>query len=303
MSTMLTVFFDNILPIFLVAGMGFAFRRLAKIEVKPIARLTFYIFSPCLVFNSLVSSEIALAEVGRLVLFAMSSISTMAVLGFLVSRILRLSRVHTILLVIAVMAPNAGNYGLSLNQLRYGDEGLALALPYFFAQAILIYTVGVFIASLGKASWRDSIRGMTRLPVIYAILSALFVFALDIQLPSALSSGISIASRGAIPVMLIVLGMQMANVTEFTDLKIALPAVFMRLVVGTLVAFVLASLFGLKGIGFNTSILQASMPTAVATTILATEYDILPKAMTTIVFISTILSPITIALTILLLGL
>ena len=95
----------------------------------------------------------------------------------------------------------------------------------------------------------------------------------------------------------------MANVREFTDLKIALPAVGLRLLGGAIVAIIMASVYGLSGIGYNTSILQASMPTAVATTIVATEYDILPKAMTTIVFISTILSPITIALTILILGL
>ncbi|MCZ7672099.1 MAG: hypothetical protein M5U34_35735 [Chloroflexi bacterium] len=50
-------------------------------------------------------------------------------------------------------------------------------------------------------------------------------------------------------------------------------------------------------------IIEASMPTAVITIILATEFDLQPTAVTSIVIASTLLSPLTISLAIALLGL
>jgi predicted permease len=64
-----------------------------------------------------------------------------------------------------------------------------------------------------------------------------------------------------------------------------------------------AGLLGLTGLGRATSIIEASMPTAVITIILATEFDLQPSAVTSIVILTTALSPFTLAATIALLGL
>jgi predicted permease len=53
-------------------------------------------------------------------------------------------------------------------------------------------------------------------------------------------------------------------------------------------------LFGLQGATRQASILEASMPTAVMCTILATEFDVEPAFVTSVVFVTTILSPLTI---------
>jgi hypothetical protein len=83
----------------------------------------------------------------------------------------------------------------------------------------------------------------------------------------------------------------------------ALPTVSLRLVIGPLMAVGIAILLGLEGLGRSTSIIEASMPPAVFTTILATEFDLQPTAVTGIVVLSTLLSPLTVAATITLLGL
>jgi predicted permease len=59
------------------------------------------------------------------------------------------------------------------------------------------------------------------------------------------------------------------------------------------VGFVMATIFGLQGMAYNAGVLEASMPTAVLSTILATEYDVEPAFVTTAVFSSTLLSPLT----------
>jgi hypothetical protein len=68
-------------------------------------------------------------------------------------------------------------------------------------------------------------------------------------------------------------------------------------------ALFVAMLLNLQGLSRSTSIIEASMPPAVITIILATEFDLQPTAVTSIVVLATLLSPLTLALTINLLGL
>jgi predicted permease len=103
--------------------------------------------------------------------------------------------------------------------------------------------------------------------------------------------------------MLLVLGMQLADLKTIASLRLALPAIGLRLIVGPLIGLLVATLLGLTGLGRSTSIIEASMPPAVFTIILATEFELEPTAVTSIVMVSTLLSPFTIATTITLLGL
>ena len=201
------------------------------------------------------------------------------------------------------MFTNSGNFGLTLNQLRYGDAGLSRAVVYFTVSTVLVFTLGIFVASLGRMDWRMALRRVLQMPAFYAVILALLVYGFNIPLPSFVARGVEIAGDGSIPVMLIVLGMQLADLRGMSDLRLAVPAVTLRLVVAPLVALVLAGLIGLQGTGYAVSILQASLPTAVITIILATEFDLQPAGVTTVVLLTTLLSPITLTLAITLLGL
>ena len=54
MNAVLQVIYQNVLPIFLVASLGFFLRRQMGVDTKMVSRVAFYGFSPCLVFSSLV---------------------------------------------------------------------------------------------------------------------------------------------------------------------------------------------------------------------------------------------------------
>ena len=68
----------------------------------------------------------------------------------------------------------------------------------------------------------------------------------------------------------------------------------LRLVAAPLFALALNLAFRLQGPAFQAGILESAMPTAVILTVLATEYDVDPSFVSTAVFTTTLLSPITI---------
>ena len=67
-------------------------------------------------------------------------------------------------------------------------------------------------------------------------------------------------------------------------------------VFGCCLAAILAIPFGLSGLPQSTGIIQASMPAAVLTVIIAIEYDLVPGLVTTTVLFSTLASLVTVTL-------
>lgn len=303
MSDILTVFTQNILPILIVATFGFALQRVYQLDKRVLSTVVFNCLSPCLVFTSLVKSQLPGEELLQLVAFALLSLFAMGVLALLLARALRLSRQETAAFVIVIIFVNGGNFGLTLNQLRYGDEGLSRAIVYYMVNTFLAYTLGVFIASAGELSAREAVARLSKIPAIYAAALAVVVYGFAIPLPAPLLRGLEIAGSGAIPAMLVILGMQIADLRGGLSPRLAVPALSVRLLVGPVMGVLVATLLGLQGLSRSTSIIEASMPTAVFTIILATEFGLQPTFVTGIVVVSTLLSPLTVAATISLLGL
>jgi predicted permease len=93
--------------------------------------------------------------------------------------------------------------------------------------------------------------------------------------------------------MLILLGVQLTSL-EFSEHRRALQlSVGLRLIVAPLIALLFAALFRLQTIPRQASVTEASMPGMVSATVLATEYDLDNKLVTAVIFISTLLSPLT----------
>jgi hypothetical protein len=69
--------------------------------------------------------------------------------------------------------------------------------------------------------------------------------------------------------------------------------VALRLIVSMALGFGLAYVIGLTGATRQAGILQTAMPVAVVTTILAVEFKVEPAFVTSVVFLSTLLSPLT----------
>ena len=296
MSVLLSIFVDDVLPIFLVAGVGFLLARCLRIDVRVVSRVAFNALSPCLVFTLLMHSRIGASEFGRLGIFSLCSILGIGVLAWLVARLLRLDRATAASFLLVVMFSNTGNFGLSAVMLAFGSDALARGTIYFVISSALMYTVGVFLASSGKRSAREALWGILKVPAVYGVATATLFLATGWRFPSPVRTGIDLLSGAALPVMMLVLGMQFERAAKpERPLLVALASV-LTLVVAPLLAFALADLLGLAGSARQAAVLESSMPAAIMTTILALEYDASPSFVTAVVFVTTLASPLTVTL-------
>ena len=293
MAVLISIFVSDILPIFLVASVGFLLARRLDASVKTLAQVVLYALVPCLVFKMLVTSKMTGPEVGRMALLAVLVTTVMGLLARVAAIPLGLSRAELSAFLLVVMFSNGGNYGLPVVLFAFGTEALSHGTVFFVTSSMLTYTIGVFLAASGRRSVRHAILGITRIPAIYGVAVALFVLASGISIPLPLMRPIGLLSDAALPMMVLVLGMQLGRATvPRRPLAIGV-AVGLSLLAAPVVALGLTSILGLSGAARQAGIILASMPTAVVTTILALEFDIEPAFVTNAVFISTLLSPLT----------
>lgn len=288
-----SIFASDILPIFVIAGVGFVLARFRDASVKTLSRVVFNALAPCLAFNLLVTSKMSGVEFGRMSLFCIVFTAIIGVVARMAAVPLRLERPALIGFLLAVMFSNAGNYGLPLVLFAFGREALSHATVFFVTSAVLAYTVGVFLAATGRRSAKRAATGVAKVPPVYGVLAAGIVLATGLEVPLALSRPIALLSDAALPMMMLVLGMQLERATKPERPLAVAVAVALSLVGGPIIAFGLASAFGLTGPAWQAAIVQASMPAAVITTIIALEFDVAPSLVTNVVFASTLLSPFT----------
>ena len=292
MDALLKLFSNNILPIFLTAGAGFLLGKAIDINPRTISRVTFYIFSPCLVFNLLTVNQLGSGESLQIVGYAIAVTLLICLVTFLLGKAIKLERTMLVAVMLTTTFTNAGNFGLSLNAFAYGDEVMAYAGLYFVMSASLMYTLGVLIASMGQANLKESLISLIKLPTIYAVVLAFLFNALDWTLPLPLERTTSLLGQAAIPTMLVLLGLQLGRANLSGQVKEMGVANILRLVVAPALAIALAYAFGLQGHAFQAGVTEASMPTAVMATVLATEFDVHPAFVTTVVTTTTLLSPL-----------
>ncbi|MDR5708714.1 MAG: AEC family transporter [Armatimonadota bacterium] len=265
--------FHVMLPVALLTGLGAWLGRRRPVDVRSLSTVSIYLFSPALVFDSLLRSSSLAAHAFPLVLTVVFHLLGLLLGGLAAARFLKLGRPQTGAFLLPVVMYNAGNYGLPLNFLAFGEEGLRLALVVF----VTMGTVGTLLGSL-VAAWgadgevRRALRSVLELPVVYAATAALLALLLHWAPPEPIQRAVRLLAAGAIPLLLVTLGIQLVQPRTLRWSRPLGLAVLLRLVASPLLAAGLAHAVGLEGLVRRVAILQAAMPSAVNAFLYASEF-------------------------------
>jgi len=295
-TTLLSILISDVVPIFAIAAIGFLLERRLGGSVKFLSSVSFHALSPCLVFSQLVGSSMSAADAGRMAAFCLLLTSIMGFAARVVAGSLQLEAKTRTSFLLTVMFSNSGNFALPVILFAFGREGLAHASIYFVTSAVVIYTAGVFIAVHGGHGFQKAMAGIVRVPSLYALAAAFIFLITRTEVPIAIMRPIGMLSDAAIPTMLLVLGMQLQRAT-FPERPVAvLVAVALSLFVAPVIGLGLSTALGMTGVARSVAIVVSAMPAAVVTTVLALEFNLDSAFVTSVVFVSTLLSPVTLVL-------
>lgn len=296
MPQLFIIFLNILTPVFGLVLLGYWVGPRLEIDARSISRVAYYILAPAFLFNVFSNATLEADMMLRMAGYAVVVALLTGVAAFLIARMMKLSADLISAFVLLGVFGNVGNFGFPIIQFKFGLEAIVEASVYFIVLSPVGFIVGVAAATWNRDGRLGAIAAVFKTPVVVAAVPSLLVSFLEIPIPLALSRIIELLAGGMIPLMLLTLGLQMANITDIKLDRNVFVASLTRLVIGPLLGVALAAPFALSEIARGTGILQAAMPAAVFTSLIALEHRLLPEFITTSVLISTLLSALTLTI-------
>jgi predicted permease len=285
-----------ILPTFFVILVGYLVGRFTRINMAPVVDVALYIGMPALVFVSLLNKEIVLLDAVKIWVAALVVMFGVMLVAWVVFKLLR--QKHSGLYIpIAMM--NTANIPFPVIYLAYGAEGLIGATLYYIPNVIMTYTLGIYVMA-GK-HWKENIKEILRQPVIYAGILALVLNLSGVTVPQLIYNPLDFLSKMAIPLVLIILGFNLSRV-RLTSLPTTILACVLRIGVGLAIGWTMVWALNITGVFRSVVILDSAMPAAAASALLAAKYQNEAEMVSSVVFLTTLVSLVTIPFLLYILG-
>jgi len=297
----LNILFNITLPIFVLVGIGVILDKAFDVDLRTLTRLVFYVFSPAIVFDTLVQSSLSLSELASIGLYATLHALVMFAVGFGLFSLKPFRDRRTILTLGSVFI-NSGNYGFPLMLLAFGDYGLSVIAVVLMTQVVLLNSGGLLFLLGDSSTVGQSVKETFKLPVTYALILGFIVRGIGLKLPTLLTIPLEHFTTGYIAVALLTLGVQLHRSEIAGDMLPMAGIVGVRLLISPLVAAGLALLLGFSANLTAVLIVAAGLPVAVNVFILANEFNRNPSFASRAVFWTTLLTAITIPVLLLIVG-
>ncbi len=282
MSLMLNIFLNNIFPLFFMVFLGILLGRAFSLDVFTMGKFNIYIFMPVFIFYQLYTTEIpaSLLKVG---IFSLILLAVTWLLSLIIIKLGNYPRSIGNAFLNSVLFFNSGNFGLPLITLIFQgspwqNQAVTAQIMVLLVQNTCMNTLGFLNADNGRMHWKESLLGVLKMPVIYAVFLAFGLKAFPVRLESLFFWPTLVYLKGGmIPVALTLLGVQLGKTRfDIRDFRIY-SAVLTRLLLVPAAAYLLIRFFGFTGVVAQTLLIGSGLPSAVTTALIALERDNEPE--------------------------
>lgn len=290
---MLQVFVEVLVPVYAIVVVGYAIARLVGIEPPALASLSYWILGPAFIFDVLAYADLAPDVVVGVVTASLIGMALVALVAVLAMRVIGADFSRVAATVLTSIHGNVGNFGLAICAFAFG----VTALPIAGIVMVTVNTVGI-VTGVGLATIRRGSLGRAVVtgflsPLALAVIPALVVNLSNAQMPVWIDRPISLLAAALIPVMLLTLGIQIAGMPRALPARLVTVPIGVKLVLSPLAAFLAVTILGLGGTAAQVVVLQAAMPAAVFTSLIALKHDLDADYVTSVVLTGTLVSVIT----------
>ena len=277
----------QLLPVIVCTGIGVYWGMARKdYPAEFVSNLAISIATPCLVFYTLVSTQLNNA---LLLKVALAAVLLIVIMALIAAVLLRIFHLPVLFLLPCATFPNAGNLGLPMSQLAFGDDGLVIAVALFAIFSFVQHTLAVSV--LVWANRREPSVQTVKRSFPYAValmgISAVLFKAFDITVPAPILNSSKLVGSLAVPMMLISLGYALSTIKQSSVAEGAKLAAA-RLLTGFLSGLVLIWLLDLPELVGAVLVQQVMLPVAVVNYIYTQRFTSLGNTAASAVLISTL---------------
>ena len=271
-----SIFATAILPVVAMAALGYVLGWAKDPDVAPLNTTVVYVLAPALIFHSVATTALSGGTLVRIAAGVAAFTLVMTLIAEAVGRTVGVREPLLSALVLVSAFSNSGNYGVPLSEFAFGATGRATAVIFLTAQGVLMYTLGVYIAARsGSDDWTEGIKRVFTVPLVYAVAAALVGRELDV-LPAPGSTAmetVGLLGDSSIPVMLIILGIELAGTDYGATLRTVGTATVLKMAVAPVVGLGIAVALGFGDVTVSrVFVVECATPSAITPLILLIEF-------------------------------
>ncbi|MCD7035843.1 AEC family transporter [Metabacillus sp. GX 13764] len=295
-----------VLPIFCIFLLGFIGKKMMNFDVKSLSKMALFLMTPVLAFRTFYENALSwnyFYFAIFLILLCGVLILLNYVIGFM--RGWDSSSICSSILSSAFM--NNGNYGTPVVLFVFGKAGLNFAVILMVIQQLIMCTIGLYYAAKGSLDPERKVsplKEIFRMPIVYGAVLGLLCQIFSVGISPDMYTAISMVADSTIPTVMIILGMQLADISlkKLEKERLAY-SLILKMAISPIAAFVIASFLPVDHMVKQIMVITAAMPTAANTTMYALQFNTKPEFVSSATLLSTLLSivalPIVISLALL----
>lgn len=203
-----------------------------------------------------------------------------------------------------IVFANTGFMGYPVVDALYGKEGIFYTAIYNLAFTVLIWTFGVYL--MKRTDDHEVTRNFATImqkmlsPALFAVIIGFTLFLFSIPIPTTIYKTLEIVGGATTPLSMMFIGFILAEIPlkDIADGKNMVAVTLVRLIILPFLVYVALKAFGFSGFLLNIPVLITAMPAAANTAILSARYNNDFKLASKLIFVTTLLSIMTIPLVI-----
>jgi hypothetical protein len=280
--------FGVLFPVFFIVGIGyFLGKQKSDIDTTFITNYSANFGAPALFIFAITSSGVTYSVFSEYFIYSVIALTCFAITGVIFLFFLKkdISRELP-----PFFLPNTGNMGIPICLFAYGSLGMGVAAAISSLVVLLHFTANIFLASK-----KFDIKIILKSPSTYAVIVAVAFLYFDLEMPKFVLNTVMLLGYTMIVLILMSLGVSLTQMKVFS-IKTSLISSIGRVIVGPIIGFTLIKIFNLSGYAAGVLLIQASMPSAILTYLIASMYS--PKEIvdniSSMIVVSTLMSLITV---------
>ncbi|MEM1172964.1 MAG: AEC family transporter [Cyanobacteria bacterium P01_H01_bin.35] len=279
-----------VFPVGCIVLIGFIFGKNFSLDEPTLSRLALYVLFPALLTDLMYRTTIGIEEaIGIFIAFGLTYL-LLCLISWGIGRKLGFSESLQKSLLATTALSNSGNMGLPVTLFALGEAGLERAVIYLISWNLIVFST--MPAILKGGGFRSGIIFTLKVPIIWGMILGLTLNVLDIELPLKLDDGLHILSEAAIPISLLLMGIQISK-NRFQPGTYELGASLVRLLGGAFVAYLVGNILNFEMLDLQVLVLQSAMPSALASFLMVSEFGGDATRTSRVVIVSTLLSFLT----------
>lgn len=292
--------FDRMIMLFIYIFVGFIAAKTKIIDddcVKKVNKVLLYIGQPAMIISSVLDTELdmSIGDVVELFVLAMIMQVLLLIFAYAFTPVYVRNKSDRGLFKFMVAFGNVGFMGIPVITALFGDSAVFMAsicmVPFF----LFVYSVGIILLKGRAKGERIDFKFLLN-PALISTFIAVALFFAELPLPTAVIDASTGLAGMLIPLSMVVIGANL-GMCRFSELFVdwrMYALCLVKLIISPVLMYFICGVFVTNEVFHGILVVSAAMPVAALASMLSTEYGTDVRVASRGVFISTLLSLVTI---------